>query len=104
MNATATITTRPVTAAEAEVDAHKPTHRRAVTVEINTDGRATIGRAKTVHRATVWTYLNSHDESTGRLVFVDCGSRRYRNTDGKGDTATATSPRYDVDCTRCLAG
>jgi hypothetical protein len=95
-----TKTSRPATAAEIAADAHKPAHRQVTTVEENTDGRATVGRAKTIHRAHVTTYLNHRDESIGSIVTVGCGAERYRNN---RSAATATSTRYAVDCTRCLA-
>lgn len=96
----ATTTTRPATDAERAADEHKPAHRLTVTVEINTDGRATVGRATTVHRAEVWTYLNGYGESVGSIVTVGCGAERYR---GGRSRANAVSGRYDIDCTRCLA-
>lgn len=103
MNTTATaITTRPATEAEIAADAHKPAHKRVVTVETNTDGRATIGRANTIHRATVVTFRGAHGQSVGRQVYVSCGSRQYRNAGGKGQPSV-TADRYEVDCAKCLA-
>lgn len=93
-------TTRPATPAETEGNATKPAHKHVVTVEINTDGRATVGRANTIHRAEVWTYQNAYGESVGRTVNVFCGAERYRNA---RSAATAAPQRYDVDCARCLA-
>lgn len=101
MTQTETTTRRPATIAEIAATAGRPAHRQVVEVETNTDGRATIGRAKTVHRATVVTSRNVHGESIGRIATVDCGSRRYRNTGGKGDTVTVVSARYDIDCEKC---
>lgn len=102
MSENTTTTVRTLTDAEAASYAGKPTHRAAVDVEINTDGRATVGRANTIHRADVWTYRNIRGESVGKVVFVGCGSKRYRNTGGTGG-ATAASSRYDVECAKCLA-
>ena len=53
------------------------------------DARCTIGRAKTVHRAT---------RLDGRIVGTACGTDRYRNA------RSAFSPvpqAWDVDCRRC---
>jgi hypothetical protein len=93
-------TSRPASPAETAAAAHLPAHKQPVTVETNEDGRATVGRANTVHRATVITDLNAYGEPVGRLVLVSCGAERYRNA---RSAASATSPRYDVDCDRCLA-
>lgn len=93
---------RPLTAAEAAEYAGLPTHKVAVTVEVNTDGRATLGRAHTVHLAEVTTWKNAYGESVGRSAWVSCGSRRYRNAGGKAQP-TVQSGRYDVDCAKCLA-
>lgn len=96
------ITTRPATPAEiaADDEARRPAHKRTVTVETNADARAVVGRAKTIHRATVTTHLNAHGESVGRVANVWCGAERYRNA---RSAATAVSSRYDVDCAKCIA-
>lgn len=94
-----TTTRRPATPAEITADAHKPAHRQAVTVEENTDARAVVGKAHTVHRAHVTTYLNTHDEPVGSIVVVGCGAERYR---GSRSHASKVAQRYDVDCARCL--
>lgn len=93
-------TNRPASPAEIASTAHLPQHKQVVTVETDEDGRAVVGKAKTVHRATVTTYLNAYDESTGRIVHVYCGAERYRNN---RSAATAVGKRYDIDCARCLA-
>lgn len=98
---TDTITTRPATDAERAATAHLPAHKQVETVETNTDGRATIGRANTIHRATIERDLNAYGESVGRTVYVECGSRRYRNASGKAQP-TAAPQRYAVDCAKCL--
>lgn len=97
-----TKTSRPATAAEIAATAGRPAHKQVVTVETDTDGRATLGKAKTVHRATIIRDLNAHGETVGKVVMVGCGSRLYRNAAGKAQP-TATSNRYDVDCAKCLA-
>lgn len=97
-----TTSTRPATAAEiaADTEARRPAHKCTATVETTTDGRATVGKAHTVHRATVTTHRNAYGESVGRTVNVWCGAERYRNC---RSAATATSARYAVDCAKCLA-
>jgi hypothetical protein len=95
----ATVTIRPATAAEIAADASKPEHKRTATVETNEDGRATVGKAKTVHRATVTRYLNAYGESVGKTVAVYCGAERYRNA---RSAASAVSSRYEIDCAKCL--
>jgi hypothetical protein len=94
------ITTRPATAAEIAADAHLPAHKRTATVETNTDGRATVGRANTIHRAEVIRHLNEYGDQVGGLVLVGCGAERYRNARSR---ATAAPQRYEVDCARCAA-
>jgi hypothetical protein len=99
----ATVTARPATAAEIAADEEQglPAHKRVVTVEEDTDGRATIGRANTVHRATVVRRLNAYGEGVGTTVYVECGSRRYRNAGGKGQASRAPK-HYEITCEKCL--
>ncbi len=97
------ITRRPATADEIAARPARFASERVVTVEVNTDGRATLGKAHTIHLATVHSYLNADGEVVRQHAeYVGCGSQRYRNAGGKGQP-TARGNRYAVDCAKCLA-
>jgi hypothetical protein len=89
---------RTATPAEIATTSHLPVHKQIVEVEINNDGRAVVGKAKTVHAAVVWTYLNVYGDPIGSTTSVSCGAERYRNA---RSAATKVSNRYAVDCNKC---
>lgn len=69
--------------------------------EITNDARATIGRAKTVHRATAEVIRDDEGMVVKRQILATaCGTDRYR---GGRSTFSSAPQRWAVDCERCLS-
>lgn len=67
--------------------------------ETTDDARCTIGRAKTVHRASAYVIRDADGEIVTRKPYATaCGTDRYRNA---RSTFSAVPQRWDVDCDRC---
>lgn len=67
--------------------------------EITTEGRATVGRATTVHKAKITAWVQG-DKVIGREVRVSCGAARVRGMRNAETVQKFTTP---VDCAKCLA-
>lgn len=77
------------------------THRTITRTE-TIEGKATIGRAKTIHAATLEINYNTYGEIvSSRVITFACGSHALRRS-GQARTPYMGT-RHGVDCQKCLA-
>lgn len=76
-------------------------HRTVARTE-TIEAKGTIGRATTIHKATVEVSYNSYgDQLSARVITFACGSHALRRS-GQARTAYLGT-RHGVDCQKCLA-